>query len=64
MLLELFTCFFLGIIIGAVYLNQSKDKRDQPTPLTEEQIIGIRMTTEGNIIAFARAIERAHGVVN
>jgi len=31
-------------------------------PLTNEQITGIRMQTEGDIIAFARAIEKAHGI--
>lgn len=31
-------------------------------PLTDEQITGIRMQTEGDIIAFAHAIERAHGI--
>jgi hypothetical protein len=31
-------------------------------PLTDEEITGIRMQTEGDIIAFARAIERAHGI--
>jgi hypothetical protein len=41
----------------------TQDRQDaQRTPLTEEQIIGIRMSTEGDIIAFARAIERAHGI--
>jgi len=32
-------------------------------PLTDEQIEGIRMTTAGDIKAFARAIEKAHGIV-
>lgn len=31
-------------------------------PLSDETITGIRMTTEGDIIAFARAIERAHDI--
>ena len=31
-------------------------------PLTNEEIIGIRMQTEGDIIAFARAIEERHGI--
>ena len=31
-------------------------------PLTNEEITGIRMQTEGDIIAFARAIERRHGI--
>jgi len=31
-------------------------------PLTNQEIIGIRMQTEGNIIAFARAIEERHGI--
>jgi hypothetical protein len=31
-------------------------------PLTNEEITGIRMQTEGDIIAFARAIEKAHGI--
>lgn len=31
-------------------------------PLTEEEIVGIRMATEGDIIAFARAIEKRHGI--
>jgi hypothetical protein len=31
-------------------------------PLTDEEITGIRMTTEGDAIAFARAIERRHGI--
>ena len=31
-------------------------------PLDEETIVGIRMTTEGDIIAFVRAIEKAHGI--
>jgi hypothetical protein len=34
----------------------------KPKPLTNEQITGIRMQTEGDIIAFARAIEKAHGI--
>jgi len=32
-------------------------------PLTDEQIEGIRMTTPGDIKAFARAIEKHHGIV-
>jgi hypothetical protein len=32
-------------------------------PLTDEQIEGIRMNTAGDIKAFARAIERAHGII-
>ena len=32
-------------------------------PLTDEEIEGIRMTTPGDIKAFARAIEKAHGIV-
>ena len=31
-------------------------------PLTNQEIIGIRMQTEGDIIAFARAIEERHGI--
>ena len=31
-------------------------------PLTNEEITGIRMQTEGDIVAFARAIERRHGI--
>jgi hypothetical protein len=31
-------------------------------PLTNQEITGIRMQTEGDIIAFARAIEKAHGI--
>jgi len=31
-------------------------------PLTNEEITGIRMQTEGDIIAFARAIEERHGI--
>lgn len=31
-------------------------------PLTDEEITGIRMQTEGDMIAFARAIERRHGI--
>jgi len=31
-------------------------------PLTDQEIIGIRMQTEGDIMAFARAIEKAHGI--
>ena len=31
-------------------------------PLTDQEITGIRMQTEGDIIAFARAIEKAHGI--
>jgi hypothetical protein len=31
-------------------------------PLTDQEIIGIRMQTEGDIMAFARAIERRHGI--
>ena len=31
-------------------------------PLTEEEIIGIRMQTEGDMIEFARAIEERHGI--
>ena len=31
-------------------------------PLTDEQIVGIRMQTEGDIIKFARAIEERHGI--
>jgi hypothetical protein len=31
-------------------------------PLTDQEIIGIRMQTEGNALAFARAIERRHGI--
>lgn len=31
-------------------------------PLSDEQITGIRMTTEGDLLAFARAIEKAHGI--
>jgi len=34
----------------------------KPKPLTNEQITGIRMQTEGDIVAFARAIEKAHGI--
>ncbi len=34
----------------------------KPKPLTDEQIIGIRMQTEGDIIKFARAIEQEHGI--
>ena len=32
-------------------------------PLTDEEIEGIRMTTHGDIKAFARAIEKAHGII-
>ena len=32
-------------------------------PLTDKEIEGIRMTTAGDIKAFARAIEKAHGIV-
>ena len=32
-------------------------------PLTDEEIEGIRMSTPGDIKAFARAIEKAHGIV-
>jgi len=31
-------------------------------PLTDQEITEIRMQTEGDIIAFARAIEKAHGI--
>ena len=31
-------------------------------PLTNEEITGIRMQTEGDALAFARAIERRHGI--
>ena len=31
-------------------------------PLTDQEIIGIRMQTEGDIMAFARAIEERHGI--
>lgn len=31
-------------------------------PLTDEEIIGIRMQTEGDTLAFARAIEKRHGI--
>jgi hypothetical protein len=31
-------------------------------PLTDEEITGIRMQTEGDALAFARAIERRHGI--
>lgn len=31
-------------------------------PLSDEQITGIRMTTEGDLLAFARAIEKEHGI--
>jgi hypothetical protein len=34
----------------------------KPKPLTNEEITGIRMQTEGDIVAFARAIERRHGI--
>jgi hypothetical protein len=34
----------------------------KPKPLTKEQIIGIRMQTEGDMIKFARAIEERHGI--
>lgn len=34
----------------------------KPKPLTEEEIIGIRMQTEGDMIKFARAIEERHGI--
>lgn len=31
-------------------------------PLSDEIITGIRMNTEGDVLAFARAIEKAHGI--
>lgn len=34
----------------------------KPKPLTDEEIIAIRMNTEGDILAFARAIEKKHGI--
>ena len=46
-----------------VYKGMNPDKMLwKSKPLTDEQIIGIRMTTEGDLLAFARAIEERHGI--
>ena len=54
-------------ILGKLMHQQYDQVKDiiahvKPKPLTDEEIIGIRMKTEGDMIAFARAIEEAHGI--
>mgnify|MGYP003351019034 CR=1 FL=1 len=54
-------------ILGKLMHQQYDQVKDiiahvKPKPLTDEEITGIRMKTEGDMIAFARAIEEAHGI--